>query len=139
VLIVNLLTLSSSKLRTQRAPECRGRACVHVNIRKEDSSMQQETLEVAFSSLDEAAAEGYVVVDVREPQELEAWPTPCGNARHIPMRTLLYGDSGLDVDGKYLLVCAAGQRSLAAASELRARGMRAVFSQAGGVAALVQR
>jgi len=139
VLIVNLLTLSSTKLRTQRAPECRGRACVHVNIPQEDSFMHQETLEVAFSSLDDAAAEGYVVVDVREPKELEAWPTPCGNARHIPMRTLLYGDSGLDVDGKYLLVCAAGQRSLAAASELRARGMRAVFSQAGGVAALVQR
>jgi adenylyltransferase/sulfurtransferase len=112
---------------------------VHVNIPQEDSFMHQETLEVAFSSLDDAAAEGYVVVDVREPKELEAWPTPCGNARHIPMRTLLYGDSGLDVDGKYLLVCAAGQRSLAAASELRARGMRAVFSQAGGVAALVQR
>jgi rhodanese-related sulfurtransferase len=54
------------------------------------------------------------------------------------MRTLLYGDSGLDVQGKYLLVCAVGQRSLAAASELRARGMRAVFSQAGGIAALAQ-
>jgi len=94
VLIVNLLTLSSTKLRTQRAPECRGRACVHVNIPQEDSFMHQETLEVAFSSLDDAAAEGYVVVDVREPKELEAWPTPCGNARHIPMRTLLYGDSG---------------------------------------------
>jgi adenylyltransferase/sulfurtransferase len=139
VLIVNLLTHSSSKLRTQRVPECRGHACVHINIPEEDSSMREETLEVAFDSLDDAAAQGYVVVDVREPQELEAWPTPCGNARHIPMRTLLYGDSGLDVDGKYLLVCAVGQRSLAAASELRARGMRAVYSQAGGVAALVQR
>jgi len=139
VLIVNLLTLSSSKLRTQRALECRGRACVHINIQKEDSAVNEETLEMAFASLDDATAQGYVVVDVREPQELQAWPTPCRSARHIPMRTLLYGDSALDVDGKYLLVCAAGQRSLAAASELRARGMRAVFSQAGGVAALAQR
>ena len=78
-------------------------------------------------------------VDVREPQELQAWPTPCKSARHIPMRTLLYGDSALDVDGKYLLVCAVGQRSLVAANELRARGMRGVFSQAGGVSALAQR
>jgi adenylyltransferase/sulfurtransferase len=139
VLIVNLLTLSSSKLRAQRAPECRGRACVHINIQKEDSAVNEESLEVTFASLDDAAAQGYVVVDVREPQELQAWPTPCRSARHIPMRTLLYGDSALDVDGKYLLVCAAGARSLAAASELRARGMRAVFSQAGGVAALAQR
>jgi sulfur-carrier protein adenylyltransferase/sulfurtransferase len=139
VLMVNLLTLSSTKLRTQRAAECRGRACVHVNIQTEDLSVNEESLEIAFASLDDAAAQGFVVVDVREPQELAASPTPCRNARHIPMRTLLYGDPALDVDGKYLLVCAAGQRSLAAASELRARGMRAVFSQAGGVAALAQR
>jgi adenylyltransferase/sulfurtransferase len=139
VLIVNLLTLSSTKLRTQRPSECRGRVCVHINIQKEDSSVNEESLEVAFASLDDAAAQGFVVVDVREPQELEAWPTPCRSARHIPMRTLLYGDSALAVDGKYLLVCAVGQRSLAAAGELRARGMRAVFSQAGGVAALVER
>jgi molybdopterin/thiamine biosynthesis adenylyltransferase/molybdopterin synthase catalytic subunit/rhodanese-related sulfurtransferase len=138
VLIVNLLTLSSTKLRTQRAAECRGRACVHLKKHQEDSPVDEESLEVAFASLDDAAAQGFVVVDVREPQELEAWPTPCRTARHIPMRTLLYGDAALDVDGKYLLVCAAGQRSLAAASELRARGMRA-FSQAGGVAALAQR
>ena len=139
VLIVNLITLSSTKLRTQRAGECHGRSCVHSSIQKENSSMNEESLELAFDSLDDAAAQGFVVVDVREPQELQAWPTPCRSARHIPMRTLLYGDSGLAVDGKYLLVCAAGQRSLAAASELRARGMRTVFSQAGGVAALAQR
>jgi adenylyltransferase/sulfurtransferase len=101
--------------------------------------VNEESLEVAFASLDDAAAQGFVVVDVREPQELEAWPTPCRSARHIPMRTLLYGDGALDVEGKYLLVCAVGQRSLAAAGALRARGMRAVFSQAGGVAALMQR
>ena len=139
VLIVNLLTLSSTKLRTQRASECRGRLCVHINHQKENASVNEESLEVAFASLDDAAAQGFVVVDVREPQELEAWPTPCRSARHIPMRTLLYGDGALDVEGKYLLVCAVGQRSLAAAGALRARGMRAVFSQAGGVAALMQR
>ena len=139
LLVVNLLTLSATRLRTQRAQECCGRTCVHIDIQKESSPVNEEALEVAFASLDDAAAQGFVVVDVREPQELEAWPTPCRNARHIPMRTLLYGDAALDVDGKYLLVCAAGQRSLVAASELRARGMRAVFSQAGGVAALEQR
>jgi rhodanese-related sulfurtransferase len=55
------------------------------------------------------------------------------------MRTLLYGEPDLDVNGKYLLVCAVGQRSLAAAQELRARGIRAAFSQAGGVSALTGR
>jgi sulfur-carrier protein adenylyltransferase/sulfurtransferase len=139
VLVVNLLSMSITKLRAKRAAECRGGPCVHVNNQKEESAVEQESLEVAFTSLDEATAQGFMVVDVREPQELQAWPTPCKSARHIPMRTLLYGDSGLDVDGKYLLVCAVGQRSLAAASELRARGMHAVFSQAGGVSALAGR
>ena len=139
VLVVNLLSMSITKLRTKRAAECRGSACVHANNEKEESAVDEESLEVAFSSLDDATAQGFVVVDVREPQELQAWPTPCKSARHIPMRTLLYGDSALAVDGKYLLVCAVGQRSLVAASELRARGMRAVFSQAGGVSALAQR
>jgi adenylyltransferase/sulfurtransferase len=139
VLVVNLLSMSTSKLRSKRAAECRGRACVHISNQKKESTVEEESLEVAFSSLDAAAAQGFVVVDVREPQELQAWPTPCKSARHIPMRTLLYGDAALDVDGKYLLVCAVGQRSLVAASELRARGMRGVFSQAGGVSALAQR
>jgi sulfur-carrier protein adenylyltransferase/sulfurtransferase len=139
VLVVNLLSMSTTKLRSQRAAECRGSVCVHVNNQTEESAVDEESLEVAFTSLDDATAQGFVVVDVREPQELQAWPTPCKSARHIPMRTLLYGDSALDVDGKYLLVCAVGQRSLAAASALRARGMRAVFSQAGGVSGLAQR
>jgi len=139
VLVVNLLSMSTTKLRSQRAAECRGGACVHVNNQTEESAVDEESLEVAFTSLDDATAQGFVVVDVREPQELQASPTPCKSARHIPMRTLLYGDSALDVDGKYLLVCAIGQRSLVAASELRARGMRAVFSQAGGVSGLAQR
>jgi molybdopterin/thiamine biosynthesis adenylyltransferase/molybdopterin synthase catalytic subunit/rhodanese-related sulfurtransferase len=139
VLVVNLLSMAITKLRSKRATECRGGACVHANNEQEASAVDEESLELAFTSLDDATAQGYVVVDVREPQELAAWPTPCKSARHIPMRTLLYGDSALDVDGKYLFVCAVGQRSLVAASELRARGMRAVFSQAGGVSALAQR
>lgn len=138
VLVVNLLSQSSTKLRAQRASECRGRACVHIKV-AEEAPMHEESLEVEFDSLDEAAAQGFVVVDVREAQELQVNPTPCKSSRHIPLRTLLYGKPALDVNGKYLFVCAAGQRSLVAASELRARGMRAVFSQAGGVAALAQR
>ncbi len=137
VLLVNLITLATSKLRTRRRSECREGACAHSNI-TEGAAMHEESLEVAFDSLDEATAQGFTVVDVREPQELIAWPTPCKSSRHIPLRTLLYGEPALDPQGKYLLVCAAGQRSLTAASELRARGMRAVFSQAGGVAALAE-
>ena len=139
VLLVNLLTFSITRLRTRRAPDCAAGRCVHISSKLEDAPMKEESLELAFASLDDARAEGFVVVDVREPQELQAWPTPCKESRHIPMRTLLYGEPDLDVNGKYLLVCAVGQRSLAAAQELRARGIRAAFSQAGGVSALTGR
>jgi sulfur-carrier protein adenylyltransferase/sulfurtransferase len=137
VLLVNLITLTTNRLRAQRRSECRGDTCVHVQTAESSPmNVNEESLEVAFDSLDEASAQGFIVVDVREPQELAAWPTPCKTSRHIPLRTLLYGDVALDPDGKYLFVCAVGQRSLAAAAELRARGLRSAFSQAGGVAAL---
>jgi molybdopterin/thiamine biosynthesis adenylyltransferase/molybdopterin synthase catalytic subunit/rhodanese-related sulfurtransferase len=138
VLLVNLITLTTSRLRTQRRSECRGARCLHINT-GENSTMNEESLELAFASLDDAAAQGFIVVDVREPQELAAWPTPCRSFQHIPLRTLLYGDVALDPNGKYLFVCAAGQRSLTAAAELRARGMRTVYSQTGGVGALAER
>ena len=51
--------------------ECRGGACAHINI-AEGTAMNEESLEVAFDSLDEATAQGFTVVDVREPQELLA-------------------------------------------------------------------
>jgi rhodanese-related sulfurtransferase len=39
---------------------------------------------------------------------------------------------------RYLLVCASGKRSLAAAQELRSRGYAEVFSLRGGIAALTR-
>lgn len=137
VLLVNLITLATNRLRARRRSECHGASCVHIATQESSSmNVNAESLEVAFDSLDEASAQGFIVIDVREPQELATWPTPCKTSRHIPLRTLLYGDVALDPNAKYVIVCAAGQRSLTAATELRARGVRAAYSQAGGVAAL---
>ena len=97
------------------------------------------SLEVEFDSLDDAEARGLTVIDIREPRELVEMPTPSGNARHIPMAQLLHGGARARAAGKYLLVCASGRRSLAAAEELRSRGFGEVYSLRGGVAALARR
>jgi rhodanese-related sulfurtransferase len=99
-----------------------------------------EPLEIAFESLDEAVADGFVIIDIREPYEVADMPTPSGQAQHIPMGQLLHHDSEpLDASQRYLLVCASGRRSLAAAAELRARGIEGAFSLPGGVHALAPR
>ena len=52
--------------------------------------------------------------------------------RHIAMSALLADPALLSATGRYLLVCASGKRSLAAARELRKKGL-AVHSLAGGL------
>jgi adenylyltransferase/sulfurtransferase len=96
-------------------------------------------LEVEYESLDDADAEGLQIIDIREASELVDMPTPSGNARHIPMAELLHGNTKLAPSGKYLLVCASGRRSYAAAEELRSRGFAEVYSLRGGVSGLARR
>ena len=74
------------------------------------------------SRSEDALAAGFDIVDIREPKELEAIPTPTHEARHIPMAELLHGKATLVPTNKTLLVCASGKRSLAAAQELLVAG-----------------
>jgi sulfur-carrier protein adenylyltransferase/sulfurtransferase len=89
--------------------------------------------------LEEAQAAGFNIVDIREPHELAKTPTPAQNARHLPMAALLHGTPPFKPDGKTLLICASGRRSLAATQELRSRGLTTVTSLRGGLATLNQR
>jgi sulfur-carrier protein adenylyltransferase/sulfurtransferase len=131
LLVMDLLTLSITRVRTRRAADCPE----HAQARRDDKADP----EVSFDSLEEALADGFEVVDIREPQELAQLATPCSSARHVPMAQLLHGRPDLPADGRYLLVCASGKRSLAAAQELQSRGYAKVFSLRGGIAALVGR
>jgi rhodanese-related sulfurtransferase len=108
-------------------------------------------LELRLPSLAAAAHEGYQLIDVRTAEEVAAWPIAAqtiaaqpiaqpiaaqrGPARHIPMATLLAHPELLAPGASYLLLCASGKRSLAAARELRKRGL-AVRSLAGGLQGL---
>ena len=54
------------------------------------------------------------------------------------MAQLLHGTPAFEPEGKTLLVCASGRRSLAAAQELRAKGLKDIYSLRGGLAKLAQ-
>ena len=139
LLVLDLLTLSTSRVHIKRAAACPD----HARSRASDAQRAvvggSTSLEVDFDSLDDAEARGFDVIDIREARELDESPTPSGNARHIPMAELLHGTISLAQTGKYLLVCASGHRSLAAAEELRSRGFANVRSLRGGLAELGRR
>ncbi len=146
VLVLDLLTMSSSRVRAKRTathPDHALTAATHATAQGQRPTkagdaepLDQTPLEVDFPSLDEARAAGFAIVDIREPQELKEIPTPTRNARHIPMAQLLHGNPAFAPTGKTLLVCASGRRSLAATQELRARGLDAIYSLRGGVTKL---
>lgn len=137
VLVLDLLTMSSSRVRAKRAaahPDHGRTALAHALTQAQ--ATDTTPLEVDFASLDEARVAGFEIIDIREPQELEEIPTPTRNARHIPMAQLLHGTPAFTPNGKALLVCASGRRSLAATQELRSRGINAVYSLRGGITKL---
>lgn len=128
LLVLDLLTLSVSRVRTRRAESCPDHA-----RRARHDSLEATDLELSFDSIQAALAEGFEVIDIRESAELAQLPAP--GARHLPMAEVLHGQPQLCA-GKTLLLCASGRRSLATAQELRSRGQRSVYSLRGGLAAL---
>jgi molybdopterin/thiamine biosynthesis adenylyltransferase/rhodanese-related sulfurtransferase len=133
LLVLDLLTMSISRVRTKRAATCPDHARP-----AQAQTASAAPLEVDFQTLDEARTAGFDIVDIREPQELAEIPTPGKNARHIPMAQLLHGTPPFTPQGKTLLVCASGRRSLAAAQELRAQGQQQIYSLKGGVTKLIR-
>ena len=128
LLLLDFTNFSSLKLKAPRRAECRAPDCAHIR----EISPEDAQIEIALPSLAAAAQLGLEVIDIRTPEEFAARPTA---ARHIAMPILL-ADSGLLPSGsEFLLVCASGKRSLAAARYLRKRGF-AVRSLAGGLQAL---
>jgi len=128
LLLLDFTNFSSLKLKAPRLAECRAPGCAHIReIAREDLA-----IEIALPSLADAARRGLEVIDIRTQEEIAVRPT---GARHIAMPVLL-ADPGLLAPGReFLLVCASGKRSLAAARELRKRGLK-VHSLAGGLQGL---
>jgi molybdopterin/thiamine biosynthesis adenylyltransferase/rhodanese-related sulfurtransferase len=130
LLLLDFTNFSSLTLKAPRRAECVAPACAHIReLPREDAG-----IEMALDSLAAAAEQGLEVIDIRTAPEVAAQPA---GARHIPMADLLANPKLLEPARDVLLVCATGKRSLAAARQLRTRGV-AVRSLAGGLLGLVR-
>jgi len=144
MLVMDLLTMSSSRVRARRASDCPDHASRSlgsgaggsVGTGAGTSSGNAENVELEFDTLDDALNAGFEIIDIREPKEIVETPLPASRVRNVPMAEVLYGKSLLS--GKTLLVCASGRRSLATSQDLRSRGTANVFSLKGGLQALLR-
>jgi molybdopterin/thiamine biosynthesis adenylyltransferase/rhodanese-related sulfurtransferase len=128
LLLLDFMNFSSIKLKAPRRAECRAPGCAHIH----DLPRDEHGIEIELHSLSEAAERGLEVIDIRTAEEFAAEPSA---GRHIPMPKLLADPAVLNSGRPVLLVCASGKRSLAAARELRRRGV-AVRSLSGGLSKL---
>ncbi|MBS0395968.1 MAG: ThiF family adenylyltransferase, partial [Proteobacteria bacterium] len=108
VVLVDLATLETRRIRAARSAGCRG-TCTRL-----PGAATEAPLEVDVALLEAAGAQDYVVVDLRDATEVAAEPAP-GPHLHIPLDRLLDDPGQLDRSRRYLLLCARGQRSRAAA------------------------
>jgi sulfur-carrier protein adenylyltransferase/sulfurtransferase len=125
LLLLDFMNFSSLKLKAPRRAECRAPHCAHIR----EIAAEDPGIEIALGSLADAVKLGFEVIDIRTAEEVAARPAA---VRHIAMPVLLEDPTLLSPEREFLLVCASGKRSLAAARELRKRGF-AVRSLAGGL------
>lgn len=128
LLLMDFMNFTNTKLKAPRRAECAAPHCALIR----DLPLEEADIELKVASLEAAAQRDFDLIDVRTQEEFAARPTP---ARHIPMAALLADPEQLAPSAEYLLICASGKRSLAAARELKKRGFH-VRSLAGGLQAL---
>jgi adenylyltransferase/sulfurtransferase len=137
VVMLDLRNLTLRSVRARRCADC-GERCLRcaaaLAIARRDPASE---LEVVYDTLEAAVRDGYQVIDIREPAERSAAPV-AGPVTAIAMQELLNGRN-LPGEGRYLFICARGQRSLAVAQHCRQRGLGDARSLRGGVAALTPR
>jgi rhodanese-related sulfurtransferase len=80
---------------------------------------------------DHARGVGVVLLDVREPAELEM--ASVASALHIPMRVIPARLTELDRDTPLVVMCHSGGRSRRVAEYLLANGFSRVFNLSGGI------
>ena len=129
LVLVDLKTLETRRIGATRAAVCSGGACARL-----PGAAPPEDLELPVAALASASADGYTVIDVRDARERAEAPAP-GPHRHVPFDRLLEEPTQLAATGRYLILCARGQRSKAAAAALRRAGIKGAWSLRGGLAA----
>ncbi len=79
----------------------------------------------------ELVADGYTIIDVREPRELSSGALP--DSSNIPLSELPRRISSFPLSAKIAVICQSGARSTQAAQTLVAMGYRNVANLAGGM------
>ena len=132
MLIFDLVTLSTQRLRARRARGLRG-ASARRRTGREPTRVR--TWNRSSARWRKRRPPGSRVVDVRDSQERLAEPLAVASL-HLPMSKLLAQAASLDLGTRYLLVCATGKRSGAAADLLRSQGFRECRRLRGGLKGL---
>ena len=131
MLIFDLVTLSAQRLRARRAADC----AAHQRAGGPLNAASALELELRFATLADALAAGFALIDVRDARERLAEPVAVSSL-HLPMSKLLSEAVNLEQSGRYLLFCATGKRSAAAADLLHSQGLRGCRSLRGGLKGL---
>ena len=131
---VDLLTLETRRLAARRDPRCDHEQ--PGEPQPGQASAAGEPLELEFATLAEALESGLELVDIREAWERAHDPPWLQIPTHLPLSELVQGHAEFPADGRYLIVCAHGVRSMSLTEHLRARGQNGVYSLYGGLAAL---
>ncbi len=137
VTMIDLRSLAITRVRARRRADCATGICApSATALAQSRRPRASDIEREFGSLSAARAAGLVVIDIRDAAERAALPLPGPELLALPMSELLAGHN-LPAEGRYLLVCARGQRSLATVEHLRERGLAHAWSLRGGAQALM--
>jgi adenylyltransferase/sulfurtransferase len=129
---VDLLSLETRRLIARRNPDCD-----HDNPGAAPETPDPTApLELEFETLAEALESGLELVDIRETWERMHDPPGLQIPMHLPLSALVNGHLEFPTEGRYLVICAHGVRSLSLTEHLRAHGQAEVYSLRGGLAAL---
>ena len=135
VVLIDLLSLAVRRIKAKRAAECQSRCERALAL---SAAASPESLE--YPDIESALSDQLVIIDIRDPDEIRREPLPIApvsmaKSLAIPMQEILSGRN-LPNDGRYLLICSRGKRSLATCLTLRERGMNDVYSLRGGAQGL---
>ena len=135
VVLIDLLSLAVRRIKAKRAAECQSRCERALAL---SAAASPESLE--YPDIESALSDRLVIIDIRDPDEIRREPLPIApvsmaKSLAIPMQEILSGRN-LPNDGRYLLICSRGKRSLATCLTLRERGMNDVYSLRGGAQGL---
>jgi rhodanese-related sulfurtransferase len=156
VLLIDLLSLSISQIKTRRNPDCpvcakaasttpKAKKEEQVQLEqqeeRQDEDQEDNEFELHWSVLRSRSPRELVYVDIRTKGEIEADQSTQGKLKgrqlnECPLESIDVKALQLDKNLTYLFMCQRGKRSATLVRKLRQLGHRNVFSLSEGVASM---